>query len=82
MSNLGEVLMVIPLLFPALVFGLMAANLRVWLIPPARAALEDEARARGTPDYATIQRQFAIAAAILTALTLPLSLLGAIDPFQ
>jgi hypothetical protein len=82
MSNLGEILMVIPLFFPAAVLGMMVANLRAWLIPAARAALEEEARTRGEPELAIIQRQFAIVAAIVTALMLPLSLLGAIDPFQ
>jgi hypothetical protein len=40
MTNLGEILMVIPLFFPAIGIGMIAANLFVWLIPPARAALK------------------------------------------
>lgn len=82
LSNLGEIFMVIPLLFPALSIGMMAANLRTWLIPPARAALEQEAAAGLSAEFAVSMRQLALATAILLALGLALSLLGAVDFFQ
>jgi hypothetical protein len=82
MSNLGEVLMVVPLFLPALGVGMMAANLRVWLIPAARDALEQEAHAQPGAEFAPAMKHLAIATVVLLALAVPLSLLGAVDLFR
>jgi hypothetical protein len=82
MSNLGEIFLTLPPLFPALAIGMLAANLRVWLIPPARHALEREARSQQRSEFAPAMKELAIATAVLLGLALPLSLLGAVDFFQ
>jgi hypothetical protein len=82
LSNLGEIFMVIPLFLPSAAIGLLVANLRVWVFPAAREALEEEARTRSAPDFRTATRQLAIAAAVLLAVALPVSLLGAVDFFR
>jgi hypothetical protein len=82
LSNLGQIVMVIPLGLPALAIGLLVANMRVWMFPAAREALEEEARSQSAEDFRTATRQLAVAAAILLAVALPVSLLGAVDFFR
>jgi hypothetical protein len=82
MSPFGEIFMTVPPLFPAFAIGMMVANLRVWLIPPARAALEREAGGHPGTDFASSMKQLAIATVILLAVAVPLSLLGAVDFFN
>ncbi len=43
-TRLGGILMYVPLLFPSIIMGFLLAKLVVWLIPPARAALDREAQ--------------------------------------
>jgi hypothetical protein len=81
MTKLGQILMVLPLFFPAIAVGMMAANLLVWLIPSARKVLNREAAAHAGADFRSGMKQLGIAAVILAAVAFPLSLLGAIDPF-
>jgi hypothetical protein len=81
MTNLGEILMIIPLFIPAIGIGMMAANLLVWLIPPARAALNKEAAGHAGTDLRSSMKQLGLATVMLAAIALPLSLLGALDPF-
>lgn len=81
MSNLGEVLMVIPLLFPAFVIGMMAANCLMWCIPPARRTFALEAEGHPGTDFSSAMKDLAFASAICLVVTVPVSLLGAVDPF-
>jgi hypothetical protein len=82
MSDAGEILMVIPLAFPALAVGMMAADVRTWLIPAARYALDREARLSSGIEFRTATKQLAVAALILMAIAVPLSLFGALDIFK
>ena len=81
MTNLGEILMVTPLCLPSIVIALLAANCLIWLVKPARDTLDREAAKYAGVQFRTACEGLAYVAIVLLALTLPISIIGAIDPF-
>ena len=63
-----RILAVCGALFVSLPLGMVLANLLVWLIPPARRALNEEAKAHPGTDYWTAQRHLTWIARKLAAL--------------
>jgi len=76
-TRLGNVLMFVAPLFPSLPIGMIVGNFLLWLIPPAKAALEREVLASRSPSFRSTQVALAKFGAVLAAVALPLCLLGA-----
>ena len=81
MSHPGEILMVVPPFFPAVAIGMLLANAILWCISPARRALERESKGFPGTDFAAAMKQVGLAGLVLLAIAIPLSILGAIDPW-
>lgn len=76
-TRLGNVFMFVAPGFPSLAIGMMVGNFLLWLIPPARAALDREIVASGRSSFRSTQVALAKFGAVLAAVALPLCLLGA-----
>lgn len=81
MSDPGETLMTVPLLFPAFPIGMMAANCVMWCIPPARRAFANESEGHTGTDFASSMKPLAMISAVCLIVAIPLAILGAFDPF-
>lgn len=80
LSGLSGVLMFVPLVFPALPAGMLAANAILHLVPAARRALDREAEGHLRADYATAQRDLAKVAGVALVIALAIALVGALLP--
>ena len=76
-TRLGNILAFVAPGFPSMVIGLLAANLLVWSISPARAALGGDAPGARRHGFRSSQLVLAKFGAVVSAVALPLCVLGA-----
>ncbi|HSE78924.1 MAG TPA: hypothetical protein VLG66_13075 [Alphaproteobacteria bacterium] len=74
------ILMVVPLLFPAISIGLILANLASWCVPPARRAYDREAAGVSGASFRASLAGLGKLTAVLLPLAEAFSLVGAIGP--
>ena len=75
---ISSFLLLMPLAVPAIVGGLLSANLLVWLIPPARRAMEHEAAGDREMTFAGANAGLAKWGGIAAAVAIVLSVIGAL----
>lgn len=80
-SNLGGILMFVPILVPSITVGFMLSNCIIWCILPARKVLDQEAKGVKGASFRKSMRDLAIITAVVLPIALLLGFLGAIDPF-
>jgi hypothetical protein len=68
-------------LFPSVCVGILVANFSVWMFPPARQALNDEARGVAGADFKSSNLVIAKSLVLLLVLLLPVAALGATSYF-
>jgi hypothetical protein len=73
-TRLGNVLMFVAPVFPSLAIGMIVGDFLLWLIPPAKAALEREILASKSPSLRSTQTALDKFGAVLAAVALPLCL--------
>ena len=70
-------LICVPAFLPTMIIAMLLGNVLVYLIPPARRAMDNEDKDFPGTDYTTAQRVLGKAAAVTLPVTLLLALLGA-----
>jgi hypothetical protein len=80
-QGLTVLLATIPLFFAAMPIGFIAGNILVWLVPPARRALDSEAKPHPGTDFFSAQRGLLKIAAYVTPFSLALAIVGALLPW-
>jgi hypothetical protein len=75
-TTIGGFLMFIPILFPSIGIGMMIANLLIWLVRPARVALDKEAIGIKGTSFPEAMKGVIILTAIMLIIALPLSIMG------
>jgi hypothetical protein len=71
-------LIFMPLMLPSIVFGFLSANCLVWLIPPARRAMQGEAGSRKEMTFAGANAGLIRWGAMPSLICMVLSLVGAL----
>lgn len=80
-TRVSGVLMFDLLFFPSLVLGFMFANFVTWCIPPARRALEGEAKGVKGASFKKAMKLLSIVSTITLLVVAPISLWGAFNYF-
>jgi hypothetical protein len=80
-TRMGNIFLYIPLLFPSMCIGILVANFAVWVFPPARRALDDEAHGVAGSDFKSSNLVVAKILVLELALLLPVAALGATSYF-
>src|SRR5215472_13003491 len=80
-THLGNIVVHVLPFFPSLGIGLMIANLCVWLVPPARRALDREASGSRDGGFKASNLALMNGTGAIGAITLPLAILGATSYF-
>ncbi len=80
-TRLGNIVMYVSPGFSALGIGLMFANVCIWMIPPARRALDKEASTAKGAQFKASNLALMKFTGILSAAVLPLAVLGATSYF-
>jgi hypothetical protein len=80
-TRIGNIFLYISLLFPSICIGILVANFAVWMFPPARRALNDEARGVAGTDFKTSNLVVAKILVLELTLLLPVAALGATSYF-
>ena len=75
--TLATALMFLPAFLPTMIVAMLLSNVLVYLIPPARRAMDNEDKDFPGTDYTTAQRALGKAAAVTLPITLLLAMLGA-----
>jgi hypothetical protein len=75
--SLAKFLIIFPLLIPTMIGAMVVGNFLIYLIPPARAAMDAEDRAFPGTEYATAQKALLRIIKFCAPVALALSLLGA-----
>lgn len=76
-SFVSGILLLMPLLFASLPIGMMFANTVMWLIPPARRALDQEAKGVKRASFRTAMSGLWTVARVMVPVCLLLSFIGA-----
>ncbi|MBJ6802809.1 hypothetical protein [Geomonas propionica] len=80
-KGLGAVLAAVTPFFGALPVAMIIGNFLVWLIPPARKALDEEAKPFPSTSFINAQKQLLKLAYVLVPVSLALGILGALMPW-
>ena len=80
-TGLGPTLAGIGGVVASFTLSLLIANCVVWLVPPARRALDREAKPVPSADFSSAQRQLLRASKFVVPIGLGLALLGALLPW-
>lgn len=80
-TAVGAALMFIPLIFPSLLLGMIAANFIIWCIPHARIILNQEASGVKNASFGQSMRFLFILLIIVIMISGPISLLGTFSYF-
>lgn len=80
-TRLGNIFMYVSPLFPSIGVGLLFANFSLWVIPPARRTLEEEAQAHPSAGFKRSNVGLVKFVLIVSAVALPLAALGATSYF-
>jgi hypothetical protein len=80
-TNIAGLLMFVPIIFPSFAVGMMIANLIIWCIPPARAALDKEAEGVKHASFREAMRDLSKISLILLLTMIPISLIGTFNYF-
>ena len=77
----GSFLMFVPIFFPSFTIGFMFANFIAWCIPPARRAMDSEAKGVKGASFKEAMKLLSIVSIIILMIVGPLSLLGVFNYF-
>ena len=80
-TAVGAALMFVPILFPALILGFMFANFIAWCIPPARRAMDSEAKGVKGASFKEAIKLMAIVLIIVLIIVSPMCFLGVFNYF-
>jgi hypothetical protein len=80
-TRLGNIVLYVAPFFPSICVGILVANFAVWIIPPARRALNEEARGDAGTDFKSSNLAVAKLLVFISILTLPIAAVGATSYF-
>ncbi len=80
-TRVGNILMYVAPLFPSIAAGFLFANNCIWQIPPARRALEEEARSISGADFKSSNKILAKGLLVCSFIALPVAILGSTSCF-
>jgi len=80
-TRLGNIVLYVAPFFPSICVGILVANFAVWTIPPARRALNEEARGVAGTDFKSSNLVVAKLLVLTSILTLPIAAMGATSYF-
>lgn len=75
-TNVSAMLIMVLPIFPSIAFGMIFANMLIWLITPARKALSNEASKYPGTDFKNATRSLLVALRYMCTFTIPFCLLG------
>lgn len=78
---LGNIVLYVAPFFPSICAGLLVANFALWIIPPARRALDAEARGVAGTDFKSSNLALAKGLVLTSVLMLPIAAVGATSYF-
>jgi hypothetical protein len=80
-QGIGAILAAVAPFFGALPLAMIIGNFVVWLIPPARRMLDEEAKPIPSTSFINSQKQLLKLAYIIVPVSLVLSIIGAVMPW-
>lgn len=80
-TRLGNIGLYVASFFPSMCVGILVANFAVWIIPPARRALNEEAQGNAGTDFKSSNLAVAKLLVLTSILMLPIAALGATSYF-
>jgi hypothetical protein len=80
-TRLGNIVLYVAPFFPSICIGILIANLAVWIIPPARRTLNEEARGDASAAFKSSNLAVAKLLVLTSILTLPIAAVGATSYF-
>jgi hypothetical protein len=80
-TRLGNIVLYVAPFFPSICVGILVANFAVWIIPPARRALSEEARGDAGSDFKSSNLAVGKLLVLTSILMLPIAAVGATSYF-
>lgn len=81
-KGIGTILAAVAPFFGAVPVAMITGNFLVWLIPPARKVLDEEAKPFPSTSFINSQRQLIKMAFILVPVSLAIAIIGAVMPWH